>query len=100
MVGVRITGATLVKDAAPRRGRLLVGYFDCELPGIEMKGCALFLLSNGHSFVRPPCIPGPGRNLRAVTVTDPDLRAAMREAATAALRALGARLEWPGATDA
>lgn len=89
MIDVAITGVSLSRGGANRGGSRIIAFFDCEISGIQLLGCALVRTSKNGLAVWPPKLEGPEATRRAVTITDNLLRNAILQAARDAYRALG-----------
>lgn len=81
MSDVRITGLTIRDKATKKDGKILLCYFDADLPFVTLLGCALFRFKNGSFFVAPPSIEGPLGQRCAVLFNDDEMRFDIRDAA-------------------
>lgn len=97
---VSITALSIVKDSAPRRRWRLLAFFDCSLPGVELKSCRLYLTTRDSLIAQGPQVDGPRGRGQGVTITDSELLAELRDAAEAAYLALGGSFERPDETAA
>ena len=87
---VTITGLTRVPRPKPNQGNsTILAYFDCEVAGFALRGCA-FVRTNKNGLVAwPPRIETAQGGPRSVAITDDSIRHAMMLHAREAYRALG-----------
>ena len=86
---VQITGLTRVGKPKPNRtGQTILAFFDCEMRGLEMIGCALVRTKSGGLVAWPPKLDDDDPR-RRVRITDDSLRHGMMLYAREAYRALG-----------
>lgn len=94
---VQVISFTRMRDAVPKRGQMLLGYFDCQLAGvIELRDMQLHLYQNGKLIVKAPALGKFQQKWRrAAAFLDDDLFADIREAAAEAYERMGGVIEWP-----
>lgn len=102
MPEVSILGLSRVSRPKPNKGgSIILAYFDCEVSGFELVGCALVRTPKNGLVAWPPSLVGvEGRKegaRRAVKIRDDATRHAMMINAREAYRALGGTdAEWVG----
>jgi hypothetical protein len=98
MPQVAITG--LIRVSNPRAnlgGSSVLVWFDCEVVGFALRGCALVRTSRNGLKVWPPKIEGPEGQRRSVSITDDSIRHAMMIHARSVYQALGGTdADWIG----
>jgi hypothetical protein len=99
---ITIVGITMAAGKPNRAGNRIIAFFDAELAGLRMNGCALVRTPRAGMTVTPPKMEGPEAARRSVIILDSALRHRLLEAAREAYRRLGGlEAEWePGATRA
>lgn len=86
---VTITGLKRVAKPKPNRGgSTILAYFDCEMRGLELRGCALVRTKGGGLVAWPPNMTDDD-NRRSIRIADDSLRHGMMMHAREAYRALG-----------
>lgn len=86
---VTITGLTRVaKPKRNRGGHTILAYFDCEMRGLELRGCALVRTKGGGLVAWPPNMIDDD-NRRSIRIVDDSLRHGMMMYSREAYRALG-----------
>jgi hypothetical protein len=98
MPDVSITGLKRVNKPRPNQGgSKILAYFDCEVSGFELIGCALVRTANNGLVAWPPRLEDKEGARRAVVIRDDATRHAMMINAREAYRALGGTdAEWVG----
>ena len=87
MLEVSVFGFSRAAEGATPR---LLGHFDAQVGPFRMSGCSLNRADDGRLVVHPPL----ARYRKSyVKITDPEVRDRLAEAAVAAYRAMGGRLE-------
>lgn len=90
MHDVTIIGLRMAKNPSPNTsGHTILAYFDCQIGGLELNGCALTMTPRGGWTVWPPkmeaAVRGPVRSIRFTSET---LRKTLTTAAQASFEAL------------
>lgn len=87
---VTIMGLNRVSNPKPNKGgSTVLAWFDCQVNGFLMQGCAFVRTARRGLTVWPPKIDGPESSRRSVTFADEKLRKEMVREAQSAYRALG-----------
>jgi len=87
---VTIVGLDRVGNPKPNKGgSTVLAWFDCQVNGFLMQGCAFVRTARRGLTVWPPKIDGPESSRRSVTFADEKLRKEMVREAQSAYRALG-----------
>ena len=90
MNDVTIMGLNRVSNPRPNKGgSTVLAWFDCQVNGFLMQGCAFVRTARRGLTVWPPKIDGPESSRRSVTFADEKLRKEMVREAQSAYRALG-----------
>ena len=90
MNDVTIMGLNRVSNPRPNKGgSTVLAWFDCQVNGFLMQGCAFVRTARRGLTVWPPKIDGPESTRRSVTFADEKLRKEMVREAQSAYRALG-----------
>lgn len=90
MTDVTIMGLNRVSNPRPNKGgSTVLAWFDCQVNGFLMQGCAFVRKARRGLTVWPPKIDGPESTRRSVTFADEKLRKEMVREAQSAYRALG-----------
>lgn len=90
MTDVTIMGLNRVSNPRPNKGgSTVLAWFDCQVNGFLMQGCAFVRTARRGLTVWPPKIDGPESTRRSVTFADEKLRKEMVREAQSAYRALG-----------
>lgn len=90
MTDVTIMGLNRVSNPKPNKGgSTVLAWFDCQVNGFLMQGCAFVRTARRGLTVWPPKIDGPESTRRSVTFADEKLRKEMVREAQSAYRALG-----------
>lgn len=90
MTDVTIMGLNRVSNPKPNKGgSTVLAWFDCQVNGFLMQGCAFVRTPRRGLTVWPPKIDGPESTRRSVTFADEKLRKEMVREAQSAYRALG-----------
>lgn len=100
MQEVTITGLTRISRPKPNKGgSTILAYFDCEVRGFELQGCALVRTPNNGLVAWPPKLEVQEGPRRAILIRDDSTRHAMMNQAREAYRALGGTdAEWIGSS--
>ena len=89
MPEVEITGLKRVSRPKPNKGgSIILAYFDCEVIGFALRGCALVRTSRNGLVAWPPNLQNAD-GMRSIAIRDDSIRHAIMEAARTAYRALG-----------
>jgi len=92
---VTIHGITIVDGKPNAIGFAVIAFFDCEVYGIRLNGCALTRTAKRGLSVCPPKLEGPDATRRSVRITSDLIRNAMLNSARKAYKALGGKEdEW------
>lgn len=93
---IKVIGIRLAIKAKPNSsGNTILAYFDCEVRGLMLEGCAFVRTAKNGLAVWPPKLDLPNDARRKITIIDSSLRAAMvREAQTAYRMMGGTDGEW------
>ena len=90
MNDVTIMGLNRVSNPRPNKGgSTVLAWFDCQVNGFLIQGCAFVRTARRGLTVWPPKIDGPESTRRSVTFADEKLRKEMVREAQSAYRALG-----------
>ena len=90
MTDLTIMGLNRVSNPRPNKGgSTVLAWFDCQVNGFLMQGCAFVRTARRGLTVWPPKIDGPESTRRSVTFADEKLRKEMVREAQSAYRALG-----------
>lgn len=90
MQSVSITGLNRVPNPKPNKGgNTILAYFDCQVGGLSLKGCAFVRYRRQRLSIWPPKLEGGEASRRCVNITDAQLRDTMLAEVQAAYRALG-----------
>jgi hypothetical protein len=93
MNNVRITGMSKTAGKPNQGGTRIVGFFDCELPHLSLRGCALARKPDGTWVAWTPKLPDDdGTAKRAVYFRGGALQRHLTEQALALYRQLGGRI--------
>lgn len=88
MTKVKIIGLTMVDERPNRAGSRIVAFFNCEVNGFRLLGCALAITEKHGLTVWPPKIDGPNQYRSLVQIENDLLRNAMIKAAKTAYLAI------------
>lgn len=87
---VTITGLTRSTKATPNRaGYRILAFFDCEVEGLGLRGCAFVRTPRNGLTVWPPKLSGPMAERCGVEIKSEHLRKTLVRCAQDAYRALG-----------
>ena len=100
MPEVKITGLTQVEKPRPNKtGSSIIAFFDCEVSGFKLMGCALVRTRNNGMVAWPPRIDGNDNWKRCIIIRDDATRHAMMLAARETYRLMGGKdAEWIGSS--
>lgn len=85
-----VVGITRVSGATPNKKRhTILAFFDLQLPGVLLKGCALVRYKNGNVVSWPPKIEDRPHPKRRVLFTDEAMARAITDKAVTAFYAMG-----------
>jgi hypothetical protein len=98
MPQVAITGLIRIDKPRPNQGgSSVLAWFDCEVVGFALRGCALVRTTKNGLVAWPPKIEGPEGHRRSIAITDDSIRHAMMINARAVYQALGGTdADWVG----
>lgn len=85
---IQITGLKRTEKTWDNGDKLLA-VFDCDLGGILIQDCSLVRALRGFLLAQPPKCDSRYEKHRVVTITDPDLRVRMADAAYAVYQDFG-----------
>lgn len=85
---VRITGLSLINARPWTNGELPLAHFDCEVRGLQIRGC-LLIRGNRNYRICTPKVEGPCGEANTIKIIDPDLRTEMTDAAMSMYRQFG-----------
>lgn len=90
MNDIAITGLNIRRNPKTNAsGTRIVAYFDCEVRGFVLAGCALAVTSKNGLTCWPPKLNGKDDPIRRVAISDRELCEAMTEAAEEAYLKMG-----------
>jgi hypothetical protein len=90
MHDVTIIGLNRVPNPKPNKGgNTILAYFDCQVGGLTLLGCAFVRYRHERLSIWPPKLDGGAAARRSVNITDAQLREKMLAEVQAAYRALG-----------
>jgi hypothetical protein len=98
MTQVAITGLTRIDRPKPNQGgSSILAWFDCEVVGFALKGCALVRTAKNGLVAWPPKLDSPEGQRRSIAIKDDAIRHAMMINARAVYQALGGTdADWVG----
>jgi hypothetical protein len=98
MHNVEITGLSRVKEPKENKGgSTILAYFDCEVAGFRLAGCAFVRTTKNGLTIWMPKLDGPEAHRRSVAITDHSIHHAIMLEARETYRKLGGTdAEWVG----